>query len=125
MPEVRFPKSQRRSSCNPNSSDGLGSTYTTSFTYWTDIVDPVADPTFSVLTAQGKNAPAPWVPYTRAGCNVGGVSTANIELENVGNDITTVFGANSPEAAEAGANYDQANADFVGIAIHCAATSSL
>ena len=29
-----------------------------------------------------RNAPAPWVPYTRAGCDVGGVGLANIELEN-------------------------------------------
>src|ERR1700740_1118908 len=66
---------------NPNSSDGLGSTFTSSFTYWTDPVDPStpsADPTFSLLTAQGKNAPAPWVPFTRAGCNVGAASIANM-----------------------------------------------
>jgi len=61
---------------NPNSSDGLGSTFATSFTYWTDVVDPStpsADATFSLLTPEGKNAPAPWVPFTRAGCNVGTV----------------------------------------------------
>src|SRR6202045_4887299 len=32
---------------NPADSGGLGSTFTTSFTYWTDIVDPVSDPTFN------------------------------------------------------------------------------
>jgi hypothetical protein len=109
---------------NPNEPDGLGSTFTTSFTYWTDIVDPStpsADPTFSLLTPRGKNAPAPWVPFTRAGCNVGAVSIANIELENTDNDITNVFGVGSPEAMEAANNSDQAEADFVGIAIHCAA----
>ena len=109
---------------NPNDPDGLGSTFTTSFTYWTDVVDPStpsADPTFSLLTPAGKNAPAPWVPFTRAGCNVGAVSIANMELENTGNDITTVFGAGSPEAVEAANNSGQANRDFVGIAIHCAA----
>lgn len=113
---------------NPNASDGLGSTFTTSFTYWTDLVDPStpsADSTFSLLTAQGQNAPAPWVPFTRAGCNVGAVSIANMELENVGNDIINVFGAGSPEALEAAANRSQATADFVGIAIHCAANDSL
>lgn len=81
---------------NPNSSDGLGSTFTSSFTYWTDPVDPStpsADPTFSLLTGQGKNAPAPWVPFTRAGCNVGAASIANMELENTGKDIINVFGA--------------------------------
>jgi hypothetical protein len=109
---------------NPNSFDGLGSTFTTSFTYWTDVVDPStpsADPTFSLLTPTGKNAPAPWVPFTRAGCNVGAVSIANMELENTRNDIITVFGAGSPEAVEAAHNPGQANRDFVGIAIHCAA----
>src|ERR1700751_2211370 len=30
--------------------------------------------------------PAPWVPFTRAGCDFGGVSTANIELENTNPD---------------------------------------
>ena len=98
-----------------------GSTFTTSFTYWTDIVDPVADPTFNLLTPERKNAPAPWVPFTRAGCNVGAVSIANMELENTRADITTVFGPGSPEATEALSNPSQANADFVGIAIHCAA----
>jgi hypothetical protein len=109
---------------NPNSPDGLGSTFTTSFTYWTDVVDPStpsADHTFSLLTPAGKNAPAPWVPFTRAGCNVGAVSIANMELENTGNDITTVFGTGSPEAIEAATNSGQANRDLIGIAIHCAA----
>jgi hypothetical protein len=115
---------------NPNSSDGLGSTFTTSFTYWTDVVDPStpsADPSFSLLTPDGKNAPAPWVPFTRAGCNVGAVSIANMELENTHNDIKTVFGANSPEAAEANGpgGTAKATSDFVGIAIHCAAGNSV
>jgi hypothetical protein len=110
---------------NPADPDGLGSTFTTSFTYWTDIVDPVADPTFSLLTPSGKNAPAPWVPFTRAGCNVGAVSIANMELENTGADITTVFGAGSPEASEAASNSSQATKDFVGIAIHCAANDAV
>jgi hypothetical protein len=39
---------------NPAEPDGLGSTFTTSFTYWTDIVDPVADPTFNLLTLRVK-----------------------------------------------------------------------
>jgi hypothetical protein len=106
---------------NPADSGGLGSTFTTSFTYWTDIVDPVADPTFSLLTAERKNAPAPWVPFTRAGCNVGAVSIANMELENTHADITTVFGVGSPEAMEAAKSSSQATKDFIGIAIHCAA----
>jgi hypothetical protein len=113
---------------NPNSSDGLGSTFTTSFTYWTDIVDPKtpsADSTFSLVTQSGKNAPAPWVPFTRAGCNVGAVSIANMEVENTGNDIINIFGAGSPEAIEAATPHSPAVADFEGIAIHCAAGDAL
>jgi hypothetical protein len=106
---------------NPADPDGLGSTFTSSFTYWTDIVDPVHDPTFNLLTPAGKNAPAPWVPFTRAGCNVGAVSIANMEIENTRNDITTIFGAGSPEAMEAATPHSAAAADFEGIAIHCAA----
>ena len=44
--------------------------------------------------------PAPWVPFTRAGCNVGDVSTANMDLENTAVDIPKVFGAKSPEAQQ-------------------------
>jgi hypothetical protein len=101
-----------------------------SFAYWTD---PVA--TFSgqtptdfapqMIDQRGKIHPAPWVPFTRAGCDVGAFSVANIELENIGLDITTVFGAGSPEAQEAQSNPTKANADFLGIAVHCAQNSPL
>jgi hypothetical protein len=59
------------------------------------------------------------VPFTRAGCDVGAFSVANIEFENTGSDINTVFGPNSPQAQEAQSNSTLARADFVGIAIHC------
>ena len=68
-----------------------------SFTYWTDpiydtkVASP-SDTTYNMLTADGKNAPAPWVPYTRAGCNFGSVLSGNSALENTRTDITTVFG---------------------------------
>src|SRR5258708_28066741 len=111
---------------NPNGTSNLG----VSFAYWTDpLFDPTTstptDTTFNMLTANGLNAPAPWVPYTRAGCNVGAVATANIELENIATDIPTVFGANSPQAAEVKANPNQAFSDFVGIAVHCAAGNAV
>lgn len=96
--------------------------FTSSFEYWTD---PLADGTPYLVDAQGQNAPAPWVPYTRAGCNFGAFSTADVELENVGSDITTVFGANSPEAQEAASDKAKAVADYEGIAIHCAASNSV
>jgi hypothetical protein len=109
---------------NGNSSTGV------SFAYWTSpLFDPTpaagTDTTTNMLTAQGLNAPAPWVPFTRAGCNVGGVATANIELENTSIDIPTVFGAGSPQAAEVASNPSQAFSDFVGIAVHCAGGNAL
>lgn len=96
-----------------------------SFAYWTaPLFDPTSaagtDTTTNMLTAQGLNAPAPWVPFTRSGCNVGGVGTANIELENTSIDIPTVFGPGSAQAAEVTSNPGQAFSDFVGIAVHCA-----
>ncbi len=108
-----------------------GSTDTAgSFAYWTDpVVDyhtttsaPVGDSDYTLVTAQGKNAPAPWVPYTRAGCDFGSVAAADTELENTLPDIPLVYGANSPEAREA-ENPKLANkaaADFMGLSVHCA-----
>jgi len=110
---------------NPNDPGGLGSTFTSSFTYWTDAVDSSADPTFSLLTANGKNAPAPWVPFTRAGCDVGAVSIANMEIENTGSDLVKVFGAGSAEALEGATRPNDAVPDFEGIAIHCALGSAV
>ena len=78
-----------------------------------------------MLAANGKNAPAPWVPYTRAGCNFGAVSTANLELENTSSDINKIYGPNSPEAMEANNNPNMAAADFEGISVHCAAGNAV
>ncbi|HEV2461382.1 MAG TPA: hypothetical protein VGS80_23765, partial [Ktedonobacterales bacterium] len=111
---------------NPNGTTNPG----VSFAYWTDpLFDPSTstptDTTYNMLTASGLNAPAPWVPFTRAGCNFGAVASANTILENIATDIPTVFGANSPQAAEVKANPGQAFADFVGIGIHCAQGAAL
>jgi hypothetical protein len=105
----------------------------TSFTYWTSpIIDtktnpPVAntvDTTPSMAYAGGGVTPAPWVPFTRAGCTVGDFSTANMVLENAAVDVPTVFGASSAEAAETASNpdafKDKQVAEYVGEAIHCA-----
>src|SRR5919204_1709854 len=68
---------------------GTGSSST--FKYWTDKTDPVLDPNYNMVnndnaslggTGAVRNAPAPWVPFTRAGCDVGNVGTANAVLEN-------------------------------------------
>jgi hypothetical protein len=119
-----------------------GSTDTaTSFTYWTSpiidtkplvpapsTVDSAPSMTYSdTVPASGpanRVTPAPWVPFTRAGCNVGDFSTANMVLENPAVDVPTVFGANSPEAQETAANPDRFKdvqvAEYVGEAVHCA-----
>jgi hypothetical protein len=139
----------------PNGSVGFSS----SFKYWTDLTDggnpatspptPSADPNFNMVNGDSgtpKNTPAPWVPWARAGCDVGNVSTANAVLENNNSiitnpltnpptpdptgDMTKVFGVGSPEwnegrdsqlAPARTAAGTKAETDFVGIAIHCAA----
>ncbi len=112
--------------------------FSTSFKYWTDLVDDstgVRDPLPNMVNGDSgtpKTTPAPWVPFTRAGCDFGGVSTANIELENTGTgpfgDMSEVFGTGSPEWSQAVASNAapsgtalraKALTDFVGIAIHC------
>src|SRR5215469_11385095 len=94
--------------------------FSSSFAYWTD---PAPDGTPQMIDPRGKAHPAPWAPFTRAGCDVGAFSMANIEFENISGDINNVFGPNSPQAAEAKANPDKAVADFEGIAVHCARNS--
>jgi hypothetical protein len=119
----------------------------TSFTYWTSpIIDtktnpPVPNPIDHAPSMvysdhvpatpgdTGNVTPAPWVPFTRAGCNVGDFSTANMVLENAAVDVPTVFGAGSPEATETAANPDPFKdiqvARYVGEAIHCAQGATL
>jgi hypothetical protein len=91
--------------------------FQSSFLYWTG---QSADGNAQMINEKGKIAPAPWVPFTRAGCDVGGFSTANIEFESIPGDVNTVFGPTSPEGQEAATNRTLATADFEGIAIHCA-----
>lgn len=91
--------------------------FQSSFLYWTGLS---ADGNVQMINEKGKIAPAPWAPFTRAGCDVGGFSTANIEFESIPGDVNTVFGASSPEGQEAATNKTLATADFEGIAIHCA-----
>jgi hypothetical protein len=122
---------------NPN-----GTTDTaTSFTYWTSpIIDtktspPLPNPvdtapsmtysdTVPASGAPNRVTPAPWVPFTRAGCTVGNFSTANMVLENPNVDVPTVFGAGSPEAVQTAADSDRFKdvevAQYVGEAVHCA-----
>jgi hypothetical protein len=124
---------------NPNGSTDPA----TSFTYWTSpIIDTKTNPPFpnpvdsapSMVYSDhvpplgggdtSKITPAPWVPFTRAGCTVGNFSTANMVLENSAVDVPTAFGAGSPEAIETANNPDPfkgiQTARYVGEAIHCA-----
>jgi hypothetical protein len=114
-----------------------------SFVYWTDPNNDgghdtkhamiYSDQVPASATKTDVATPAPWVPWTRAGCDVGDVSTANMVLENAGFDIPKVFGQNSPETAQLNANtppfgvppfFNQETADYVGLAVHCAQESS-
>src|SRR2546427_9979483 len=104
-----------------------------SFAYWTaPLFDPAGPPfppagqtdfTPEMINENGKVAPAPWVPYTRAGCDFGAVATANTILENTAIDIPTVFGASAAEATEVAADHPgssatQACAAYVGSGVH-------
>jgi hypothetical protein len=114
-----------------------------SFAYWTDpvfdtastpnpghdtnpsmVYSPVPPATASPPPAPDTITPAPWVPFTRAGCNVGDVSIANADLENTAVDIPKVFGPGSPEAQQLAADPDPFKdaevADYIGLAVHCA-----
>jgi hypothetical protein len=96
--------------------------FPSSFTYWTDVL---ADGKYEMLDQRGKNAPAAWVPFTRAGCDVGAFSIANLEFENVTSDIDNVFGPTSPQHQEATTDFNKAVADFEGIIVHCAQNSPI
>src|SRR5690348_7654564 len=114
-----------------------------SFAYWTDpvfdtaktpnpghdtnptmVYAPVPPATARHPVSPSTITPAPWVPFTRAGCNVGQVASANTVLENTAVDIPKVFGPNSPEAQQLAADpshfKDAETADYVGIGVHCA-----
>jgi hypothetical protein len=103
-------------------SSGENGLFPSSFFYWTDKVSDITastdDNTFALTTPSGQNVPAPWVPFTRAGCTVGAFSTANIVLERAPFDVFKVFGGpTSPQGMESSTNQ---NNDFIGVSIHCA-----
>jgi hypothetical protein len=111
--------------------NGQGTTgEASSFTYWTSRLydsrnSRPGDTSYTLLGGAGHNAPAPWVPFTRAGCNVGAVGSSDMVLENTGTDISTVFGAHSRQAKVAFTNPARAGAYLVGLAIHCARGSGI
>jgi hypothetical protein len=116
-----------------------------SFAYWTDpvyysdkmgsdtnpnmVYSATPPATTTPAPSPDETTPAPWAPYTRAGCNVGAVATANMELENTGVDIPKVFGVGSPEdeqlVNDPDPYKDPETADYVGLSIHCARGSAV
>ena len=110
--------------------DGTSS-IASSFAYWTDpVAATTTDTTPTMVDPQGTIAPAPWVPYTRAGCDVGAIATANMEVENSDPDLKAIYGANSPQwkevlAEESKYGYpDLSDANYQGIVVHCAKAST-
>jgi phospholipase C len=96
--------------------------FSSSFKYWTDNTDggnpannpptASADPNYNMVnndppslggTGASRNTPAPWVPYAKAGCDVGGIGLANIELENNTAIITRSPGTTLAAASAVGA----------------------
>src|SRR5262249_56062509 len=66
-----------------------------SFVYWTAV--DATDNKPVMVNEKGVTAPAPWVAYTRAGCDFGAYSIANMEFETLPGDIGVVYGTGSPE----------------------------
>jgi hypothetical protein len=138
-----MPVSNDYQTYNPDgSTDSAGS-----FAYWTDpvydtagtpspghdaspslVYSPTPPATTYPAPSPTSTTPAPWVPFTRSGCDVGDVAAVNQELENVNPDMADAFGANSPEVAQLTADTDPykdpETADYVGIAVHCARGSA-
>ena len=94
--------------------------FSSSFKYWTDNTDggnpannpptASADPNYNMVnndpaslggTGAVRNAPAPWVPFAKAGCDVGNVGVANTVLENNSSIILRSPGATTLAAASA------------------------
>src|SRR5437868_3683073 len=100
--------------------DNSATVFQTSFVYWTTTTaqsHPEAGENLPVLVNEnGKNAPAPWVAYTRAGCDAGAFSLNGLAIENK-TDIANIFGSSVASTA--------ATQDYEGISVHCAKGSSL
>src|ERR1700751_6025457 len=105
-----------------------------SFAYWTSSYrvaqsrNMPASPNVPPAGSPPSTPPAPWVPFTRAGCNVGDVSTANMVLENTNPDLAKFFRANSPGVQQLNSDPDsfkhQETNDYVGLGVHCAQGAS-
>jgi hypothetical protein len=98
-----------------------------SFNYWTASSPSgngsPAQPYSATSPATGgtTSPPAPWSTFAGNGCDTAGVSTSNMELENVEPDIPTVFGTTSKEQAQVTADTtdsfkDRETNDYLGLA---------
>src|SRR5947207_3045645 len=77
-------------------------TFTSAFKYWNaPVAAPIDNLPNMVNNDSGtpKTTPAPWVSYTRAGCDVGNVSMANTVLENNTAVILTTLTAQATAGA--------------------------
>jgi hypothetical protein len=132
----------QQTSTRASSSVVPGTNSSSLFKYWTDPTS-TDDPLYTLIhgavsssNPSGANTPAPWVGFTRAGCDFAGLGAADMELENDTSDLTTVFGATSPQAAMGNWSFNTAfdqhfsagsnlgTTDFEGLAIHCSKADS-
>src|ERR1700692_2076987 len=68
--------------------------FSSSFLYWTALS---AGGKPELIKENGNTFTEAGVPCTRAGCDVGAFSIANMEFESLPADVRTVFGTGSPE----------------------------
>src|ERR1700722_3933537 len=95
------------------------------FVYWTDRINlgkntAPNDTNYVLVDENDKNVPAPWVPYTRAGCRVGYFGMNGPVLESTA-EIPTLFPPTSQAYLDFESNNPNTGADYVGIAVHCPA----
>ena len=94
--------------------DDLPVGYSSGFAYWTDPVNTSYIPgdNTTVFTTQGSggavNPPAPWEPFTKAGCDVGAIAATGFVLENA---------TSATDESTSAVKFTTADE---GLAIHCA-----
>ncbi|WP_316173391.1 MULTISPECIES: hypothetical protein [unclassified Bradyrhizobium] len=94
--------------------------FSPAFGYWTA---SGGDGKPLMLADSGKMAAAPWVPFTRAGCDVGAFAVTGLTLQALDAEVANVLGSSEAEAAAR--DPASAEADLLGIAIHCARNSQI
>jgi hypothetical protein len=94
--------------------------FASAFAYWSAIG---SDGEPLMLADTGRMLPAPWVPFTEAGCDVGVFATSGLALQDITPAVANIFDASDADmmARDPGS----AKAMLLGIAIHCARGSPL